>query len=233
MFFKIKKKEDDAKTFNLLNWDNCDMQTNGEYFFLRQYAKNWALTLDVGANEGNYAKEILEINPDSRLICFEPNPSLIDKIKEKGVNEVYNVAVGDTDGETKININITDSTQSSAYRQNENTTEMKVPVITLDKFAKDNMIDYIDFVKIDTEGFEHQVLLGAKELCSKQKIGMIQFEYGGTFLDANKKLKEIYELLSSNYIICHMNPNGLIPLKYSSDIETYRYSNWVAISRNY
>lgn len=234
MFFKTKKKEE-SKPISLdgLNWDNCNMQTNGELFFLQMYAKHWSLALDIGANEGDYSNLIKTINPNVKLICFEPNPALISKIKEKDIGAIYNVAVGDCNGVVEFNINSEDSTQSSVYRENVNTKKIKVPSITLDKFSEDNNIDYFDFIKIDTEGFEHQVILGAKELCSKQKIGMIQFEYGGTFLDANKKLKDIYDILIENYIICHLNPTGLIPIKYSSEIETYRYSNWIAISKKY
>ncbi|MBU0568951.1 FkbM family methyltransferase [bacterium] len=93
-------------------------------------------------------------------------------------------------------------------------------------------IKNISFIKIDTEGHEVAVLKGAQNLINHQLIGMIQFEYGGTFLDSRTTLRDVYNILSKNYIISHVLPNGILPLPYSNILETYRYSNWLVISRN-
>lgn len=51
-------------------------------------------------------------------------------------------------------------------------------------------------------------------------------------MDAHKTLMGVYELLKENYIISHMYPSGLLPFRYSPELETYRYSNWIAMSRD-
>lgn len=117
------------------NWDNDDPNSNGEYSFLRRYAVDWKICLDIGANEGNYASMLLSINPKCRIICFEPNPTLIDKIKEKGINEVYDVAVGESLGSIGINFNLKESGMSSIYRNNIHCRTMNVNVICIDDFA--------------------------------------------------------------------------------------------------
>ena len=41
---------------------------------------------------------------------------------------------------------------------------VNVKAVTLDKFCKDNSISFIDILKIDTEGFEANVLRGAQKI---------------------------------------------------------------------
>lgn len=216
---------------NDFNWDNCDMKTNGEYYFLKCWAKTWEICLDIGANEGSYAQSLMELNPNCRVICFEPNPVLVSRITEKGIKEVYNTAVGADIRPVIININTKDPGLSSVFRKNTNTRPLEVPQITIDDFVLKNYLSHIDFIKIDTEGSELAVLRGAKNFLACQAIDMIQFEYGGTYLDAGITLKEVYELLDENYIIYHIYPSELKPFKYSETLETYQYSNWAAVSR--
>jgi len=221
------------KATSNFNWDNCDIQTNGELFFLNSLSKHWKVCLDIGANKGNYASAIHAKNPSCRLICFEPNPQLIDEIKSNGINEVYNCAVGKENGSIPLFINTANSTQSSTYRQGQDMNKIDVDIITLDNFANNNGIDHIDFVKIDTEGAELDVLKGARNLLLNRRIDIIQFEYGGTYLDSKISLKDVYDLLSNDYLICHLYPTGILPYStYHKDMETYRYSNWIAISRD-
>ncbi|MFI5240695.1 MAG: FkbM family methyltransferase [Candidatus Saccharimonadia bacterium] len=215
-----------------LNWDDCDPETNGEHFFIASYAQNWNTAFDIGANQGDYATKIKQQNPACRIVCFEPNKTLRATLQRIG-DEVISEAVGAEDREITININSQDHTQSSIYRENTNTKAVVVHQTTLDTFARKSKLKYIDFVKIDVEGHEVDVLLGAKDLIENSQIGMLQFEYGGTFVDSGKTLKQVYEILSKNYFICHVMPAGLLILPYSSKLETYRYSNWVAIARNF
>ena len=56
-----------------------------------------------------------------------------------------------------------------------------------------NNINHIDFLKIDTEGYELNVLKVFEEYISY--IDIIQFEYGGTFLDNNTKLIDVINYL--------------------------------------
>mmetsp|Transcript_42925 Transcript_42925/g.93233 ORF Transcript_42925/g.93233 Transcript_42925/m.93233 type:complete len:112 (-) Transcript_42925:1122-1457(-) len=57
-------------------------------------------------------------------------------------------------------------------------------------------LPYISFLKVDVEGHELAVLQGAKWMLRQHRIGALQFEYGGTFLDAGCSLRDICELLT-------------------------------------
>lgn len=217
--------------YELLNWDDCECKTNGELNTLDMLASDWKLCIDIGANIGDYTRHIKKRAPRAKIISFEPNPLAAKKIKGLRTKVVV-AAVGDSNKELLLHINDEDHTQSSAYRKGLSTKPFKVPQITLDEFIKEKGFKRIDFIKIDTEGHEVAVLTGAKTIIKEQLVDFIQFEYGGTYKDAGKNLKEVYDLLSEKYIICHILPKGLLPLNYSPGLETYRYSNWLAISRN-
>ena len=59
-----------------------------------------------------------------------------------------------------------------------------MPTTTLDTFVEQHGIKNIDFLKIDTEGFELEVLQGAKQLLSEGKIGTVIFEYNAPILSS-------------------------------------------------
>ncbi len=73
--------------------------------------------------------------------------------------------------------------------------KQKIPVINLSKIIHENNISIIDILKIDTEGFEFNILKGIKEIDLK-KIRYIYFEHhydlmikkGYSFSDINKLL---------------------------------------------
>lgn len=86
-------------------------------------------------------------------------------------------------------------------------------------------------MKIDTGGNELNVLEGFEDLLNKIKI--IQFEYGGTYLDSNIRLKDVVEYLKkynfSNFY--YIKENGLKPI--NDYIDHYQYSNIIAINDSY
>lgn len=53
-----------------------------------------------------------------------------------------------------------------------------VQVETLDRFLRERDIDTVDILKIDVEGFEMQVLAGAEEALSENRVALVKLECG-------------------------------------------------------
>jgi FkbM family methyltransferase len=94
----------------------------------------------------------------------------------------------------------------------------------------ENNINKIDFLKIDTEGFEFHVLQGFEEIV--EKINIIQFEYGGCFLDSNVKLFDLVTHLKNNNFskFSYLVDEGLVEVTNFED--HYKYCNIVCFNNN-
>ncbi len=160
----------------------------------------WRKSIDIGANIGLWAKDLS--NFFDKTICFEPNKNCIDCLK-KNINldksEVFNVALGDKKSElnlitptysggssfinkTKIGINDDGSTIYGLF--NSEVPKQRVLVKKLDEY---NLTE-IDFIKIDVQGFEFEVLKGAKEtLVQNNPIICIEEDENNTELSETLK----------------------------------------------
>ena len=78
----------------------------------------------------------------------------------------------------------------------------KVPALTLevvrlDAFLSTRGIAHVDLLKLDVEGAELSALRGLGELLAPERTEVVQFEYGGTTLDAGNRLGDFFELLEA------------------------------------
>lgn len=133
--------------------------------------------LDIGANFG-FVSLALQANLDSntKIYSFEPHPeicSVFEKsIKHNRIHniEVENAAIGSEDCFVEINL----FGQSSNILENQGVTigKVKVKQIKLDNFLNEKMIKP-DFIKIDVDGYELNVLKGLKETILNHKPIMV------------------------------------------------------------
>jgi hypothetical protein len=65
---------------------------------------------------------------------------------------------------------------------------------------------------------------------STGRIGVIQFEYGGAYLDAGARLREVFDLLTFHGgRLFRIMPYGLEPcVRFEPQMENFQYSNWIA-----
>jgi hypothetical protein len=99
-----------------------------------------------------------------------------------------------------------------------------------DNYCKSRKVDSIDFLKIDTEGHEYQVLLGFKEMLTNKKIRIIQFEYGYANVLTKDLLVDFYRLLGPlGYSIGKLSPDGVDFKTYGLLDEDFKGPNYVAV----
>lgn len=125
--------------------------------------------LDIGANVGDWTLAMaLRVGPGGRVLAFEPVPYLAETIaKTSRINrqdqvEVHNLALSDADGTAEFSVEHGNSGGSRLGRMEGDFAMTTVPTRRLDSLLAERPgITRIDFIKIDVEGHELEVLQGA------------------------------------------------------------------------
>ncbi len=156
---------------------------------------------DVGANIGQTTQEVLEWFPEATVFAFEPIAPTYRKLRERFASvtrvQCYEVALGASNGETTVYLK-GDSQQNSLNPHLNAPTEnaQKVIIESLDYFAQQHAIDFIDVLKMDTENFEIPILKGGDSLLKNQKVGFVYAEIGLSASDhLHTPLQELSEML--------------------------------------
>lgn len=223
-------------------YNNCNMNTNGEFLIMSKLICAGDVVIDVGANVGEWSLRVLEqTNQNIKLYAIEPVPSTYKKLcfaLKNYIAYTYNMALGDIVGNGMIYCFSRDSsnTLASLFDRSHSSLQIQdsitIPIDTLDSFCERERIEHINYLKIDTEGGELAVLIGAQKLVNSCAIDCIQFEYGGTYRDANITLRKVYTLLSdAGYVVALISPDGLLDIdEWDDSLENYQYSNFLAMS---
>src|SRR5581483_1279373 len=150
-----------------------------------------AVVLDVGANEGQSATQFFELFPSARIYSFEPSSGAFQTLagvaRQNTRLTAVNKALGEHPGTLVLHENKMHQTNSflpAASRSKEyfNTDVLacekktEVEVTTLDTFCSKESIEHIDLLKVDVQGFELNVLKGARTMLAGTKIGCIVLE---------------------------------------------------------
>ena len=129
------------------------------------------VVIDVGANVGDYAHGVLE-HTDAQVYCFEPQPHVVTMLHSRlqpfgSRAVVITLGVGAQSGSLDLFYN-PDSPELASFSKEvnaisyvDNQASIKVQVVSLDEFAAQSRLTRVDFIKIDTEGYELEVLKGA------------------------------------------------------------------------
>lgn len=157
------------------------------------------LCFDVGANKGHFICQCRKHAAHLNIHAFEPNPALYAELqstyrKQLGVH-CFQVGVGATLGHAVLNIYRNDelssmrsisANSSNPFRNESIAREVDVPIVTLDKHATQHHISHVELLKVDTQGYDLQVLKGAKHLLENRAIALIYVELNFTELYAHQ-----------------------------------------------
>jgi len=119
------------------------------------YCKQFRTAVDIGAHIGLWARNMT--NKFDSVVCFEPCEEFAEILAKNAPNVtfIHKCALGDSKGSVKLNVQQDNTGMTHVVRGEVGT----VPMHPLDHFDLDN----VDFVKIDVEGYELEVVKGGYE----------------------------------------------------------------------
>lgn len=193
---------------------------------------------DVGANDGGYLQMALSrTKRDIRVHSFEPQASSVNALRSRFATDprihIHHTALGSEVGSVELFIGQGESVSSLHLSETSATgISETVHITTVDLVCAQEKIEHIDFLKIDTEGHEMDVLFGASVALSSDRIFAIQVEFGDTFLPTRFHFIDIYDLLAPKYRVYRILRKGLYEIdRYTHDLEIYKLTNYLFIRR--
>lgn len=228
----------------VIRYSRCqtsDPRQNGEAWLAGLVAPSANRIVDVGANVGTWAATVLPMATDQcRVYCYEPSPSAFLRLTERMANEARVISIAGAAGAHEGTIDLYDAGDANEHTSTVRTPELAtahvrpVTVVRLDLDLARRGWDHIDFLKVDTEGYDLHVLLGASSLLERQRIAIVQFEYNDMWRFAGSTLGHAAALLRGwSYETFLLAPNSLKPVDYERFGDYFGYSNYVAIAPEY
>lgn len=208
--------------------------------FVESLGIKTVVAIDAGANLGNWTGELLEIISTAKVVAFEPSQSAFELLQRRFSHDsrvlVQKIALGK---ENKLSTLYADQGGSGLGSLTKRRVEHfniefnhqeKVEIQALDSWISQNQIDeYPNILKMDVEGHEYDVLLGATEILKSIKI--IQFEFGGSNIDTRTFFQDFWYFFEKlGFNIYRLTPRKPILIQhYSERDETFRSTNYVAV----
>jgi FkbM family methyltransferase len=220
------------------NYD-FDMARNGERWLLQSLSQlKFKSIVDVGANHGDWIQHSLPLFSHASIYAVEPVPSNFGVLSERFMNETrvscFQVGLGSKNGSAQMETDNRRHSHARIVTTTANRPELiDVKIQTGDDFLRDRSIDSVDFLKIDAEGYDCQILQGLKETLSKRMIDVIQFEYTPVGYHYDMSLEAVFELLQSNgYVVGRLFPKQVKFGKWNQLGDPLFGVNYLAINQD-
>lgn len=215
-----------TQTFN-----DCNVDTNGERCFYNAIKGFVRVIFDVGCRSDSmyldFPREVHYFDPVKQFIIDLqqlPNQNHKSYFNDFGLSN-----------ETKIMFyypryeSFLDRTKSCRISDDSNKLELRVR--TAKEYIEEQKLPSVDFVKIDTEGFELNVLQGFGDRLNTVKF--IQFEYGGTFIDRGIKLHDVITYLELHGFVKFSYLVGSGTVRMTNFDDHYQYCNIVCVHKDW
>lgn len=168
--------------------------------------------LDVGANTGQFARQMLGVFPAATIVSFEPLPTAFAELQRQAAQhtprwQAVNVALGDSTGHAEMFFHVDHSASSSLLPGTEalaplvsHVDRVRVPLTTLDRWMADSRpaIAGEMLLKLDVQGFEDRVVRGAQETLPRCSAIIVEVN-NERFYDGQTGFADIFDLLREHF----------------------------------
>jgi FkbM family methyltransferase len=149
--------------------------------------------LDIGAFEGEWTKMASSIFTEASFLMFEAQESkknMLAQLHSATVDHHIGLLGPEINSKSKFYVN---ETVSSALPESakEGQEYIEVPMFTVDEVLKTKGIAKADFIKLDVQGFELEVLKGAKTTLQNAEVVLMEV----SLIEINKGAPLIYEVM--------------------------------------
>ncbi|MDQ7056247.1 MAG: FkbM family methyltransferase [Persephonella sp.] len=182
--------------------------------YINKLIKKGSCILDIGGHWGGFAVQFGKlVGEKGKVFSFEPSKKNFNMLKKNiRINNLdnivfpFNFAVGSHEDTVKFPISATSSGHNSLIRKDIPVNRYEyVKQIVLDKFLATKDISKIDFIKIDVEGYELEVLKGLEKTIDKSDTLVVFMEFSPQFMGL-EKTKETLDFLKRKFKsvkLCH------------------------------
>jgi FkbM family methyltransferase len=188
--------------------------------FLKANCEPGDFIIDIGAHIGLFSVCASQlIGPAGKVYAFEPAPLTYNILTETiAINQKDQIiiarkeAIGEKDGTTFLNVSEIAGDNSNTiieyknenYRHDRDLHKVEIKITSIDNFAEKVQLSRLDFIKIDAEGYEFQVLKGGRQTLERYRPAGILGIHPEAIKSNGDSLESIYELLQQlGYEIIH------------------------------
>ena len=201
-----------------------------------------AIVFDIGANVGNWTASLLGLAAGMKIPvdvhAFEPCRSTFQRLSERARQwpsiRLNQLACSRQPGTAKMHVfgdgfginSLVDPVEDWVSQSEE------VQLTTIDLYCKDQAVHAIDLLKVDAEGHDFDVLVGATNMLENGAIRLIQFEYNQRWIGARNYLRDVFEFLTpKGFVIGKLSGSQVeIYSKWQWELENYVEGNYIACS---
>lgn len=201
------------------------------------------VAIDAGANVGNWSAGLLEYLPEARIIAFEPSKIAFEKLHDRfSLDErvtCVNLALGKEGKTSTLYADESGSGLGSLTKRRLDHFDIDfvhtelVEVCSLDSWiASQKLSAQPRILKMDVEGHEYDLLLGAIETI--KSVQLVQFEFGGSNIDTRTFFQDFWYFFHElDFEIYRLGPTRSFLIRgYSERDESFRATNYVAVRKN-
>ncbi len=180
---------------------------------LRRLLRPGDTVLDVGANVGVIALQASRLVGESGTVhAFEPQPNLASLLRQSaalnGLSNlrVHEMALGAEQGTLSLWVPDGNAGAASLVRRGSSGRSISVPVRTVDEVMEELAAKHVRLIKMDVEGFEGDVLAGARGVLAAHPADVIVYELLGSEAFAERSTTRLLDDLGYRFYVIGRQP---------------------------